>query len=229
LKTLVVISLQIGRRAEMIEMETLVVGELAANCYLISSKEVEEAVVIDPGGEGSQILNRLKEKNLSVKYIINTHGHIDHTAANPTLSEVTGAPILIHKDDASYLEDPVLSLRQFLGQRVDSIPPDRLLEDREEFLLGNLRFEVIHTPGHTEGSITISVSESGEDIRYLFTGDTLFREGVGRTDLPGGSYKRLMDSIATRLLPLADESIVYPGHGPSSTIGWERKNNPFLR
>lgn len=213
----------------MIQVRTLVVGELETNGYIVFADGEKEAAIIDPGGEGERILRELKENNVGAKYIINTHGHIDHTSANLWLSKATGAQILIHKDDVKYLEDPVLGLKMPFGQEGDTAPPDRILEDGETICVGSLKFKVIHTPGHTPGGIALSAHELEENnARCLFTGDTLFKNGIGRTDLPGGSYQRLMDSIVSRLLTFSDETVIYPGHGPASTIGQERKNNPFL-
>lgn len=212
----------------MLKIETLVVGELEANCYIVSC--LNESVVIDPGGEAERILMELKRSRLSLRYIINTHGHIDHTAANLKLSKATAAPVLIHKDDVRYLKDPILSLSLPLGHQDTVGPPDRMLEDGEIIRMAGLRLEVIHTPGHTPGGIVLSLYESEKDDPVcLFTGDTLFKNGIGRTDLPGGSYQRLIESIRDRLFILPDKTIIYPGHGPASSISYERRNNPFLK
>jgi len=198
-----------------------VVGELGANCYLLASEEGKEAVVIDPGGDAELILNALRENCLLPTYIINTHGHVDHTLANSSLAKATSAKILIHREDAKMLSDPEANLSGWFNQEITS-SADELLENGQIIEVSNLKIEVIHTPGHTRGGICLKVKDK------VFTGDTLFASGIGRTDLPGGDYKTLLDSIRQKLLTLPDETIIYPGHGESSTIGQERKENPFL-
>ncbi|MBU0568902.1 MBL fold metallo-hydrolase [bacterium] len=202
-------------------IKRLVVGELGANCYLLASEEGKEAVVIDPGGDAELILNALRENCLLPTYIINTHGHVDHTLANSSLAKATSAKILIHREDAKMLSDPEANLSGWFNQEITS-SADELLENGQIIEVSNLKIEVIHTPGHTRGGICLKVKDK------VFTGDTLFASGIGRTDLPGGDYKTLLDSIRQKLLTLPDETIIYPGHGESSTIGQERKENPFL-
>lgn len=204
----------------------LIVGPLQTNCYILACKKSKEAIVIDPGGEKEVeiIINDLKENNLNLRYIINTHGHIDHILGNKLLKESTQASLLIHQLDAdSLLQEINEKFSIFLGKEVSSPSPDRFLVDGEEINLGSLKLKVIHTPGHTPGGISLLVKE------VIFTGDSLFAGGIGRTDLPGGSYFDLLNSIKERLLVLDDAITIYPGHGPASTIGWERKNNPFLK
>lgn len=202
-------------------IKRLVVGELGANCYLLASEEGKEAVVIDPGGDAELILNALRENCLLPTYIINTHGHVDHTLANSSLAKATSAKILIHREDAKMLSDPEANLSGWFNQEITS-SADELLENGQIIEVSNLKIEVIHTPGHTRGGICLKVKDK------VFTGDTLFASGIGRTDLPGGDYKTLLDSIRQKLLTLPDETIIYPGHGESSTIGQERRENPFL-
>ena len=200
----------------------LVVGPLASNCYIIGSESGNEGIIIDPGAEGDVILNNVRELALDVKYIVLTHGHMDHVGALKEVKEVfSTAEIVIHSAEAELLrEQPVSKL---LGLSPISLPlPDRLLEDGETIHAGGLQFLVLHTPGHTSGGICLLVAE------MLFSGDTLFNCGVGRTDLPTGSYDELMNSIHTKLLILPDNATVYPGHGPDTTIGAERQGNPFL-
>lgn len=203
-------------------MRTLAVGPLAANCYIIWCKHTKEALVIDPGGEGPRILAEIIKEGLRLKYIVNTHGHIDHIAANNHLKEETQAKLLIHPDDAPLLRDPELNLSAYTGRPFQSLPSDMEITDGDEIAVGDLRFVVLHTPGHTRGSICLRAEG------VLFTGDTLFAGSIGRTDFPGGSYRQLLESIKSKILPCGDSCVVYPGHGPSTTVGYERENNPFL-
>ncbi|MBU0466028.1 MAG: MBL fold metallo-hydrolase [Proteobacteria bacterium] len=202
-------------------IKRLVVGELGANCYLLAGYEGKEAVIIDPGGDAELILETIKKHNLKPVYIINTHGHVDHTLANSSLAKATSAKILIHREDAKMLSDPEANLSGWFNQEITS-SADELLEDGQIIGLSDLKIEVLHTPGHTRGGICLKVKDK------IFTGDTLFASGIGRSDLPGGDYKTLLNSIHQRLLTLPDETIIYPGHRESSTIGQERKENPFL-
>lgn len=206
-------------------LKRLIVGALDTNCYLISCKKNKKAAIIDPGGEQEVdlIMNLLQKNNYDLKYIINTHGHIDHIAGNNLLKAKTEALLLIHRLDADSLVDANKNFSSFMGKEICSPPADRLLEDRDEISLGRLNFRVIHTPGHTPGGISIVLDN------IVFTGDTLFAGSIGRTDLPGGSYQDLIKSIKEKLLILDDEKIIYPGHGPDSTIGEERRTNPYLK
>jgi len=205
-------------------IKKLVVGPLATNCYIVGSESSKEGMIIDPGAEANQILSSVKDTGLDIKFIVLTHSHIDHIGALKEVKEATGAEVAIHTDDAQALKGQEPSLGAMFGLSYPSPPPpDRLLEDGESIDIGDLRFSVLHTPGHTPGGICLL----GEGI--VFSGDTLFNYGVGRADLPGGSYNQLMDSISTKLMTLPDITIVYPGHGPDTTIGTERQGNPFLR
>jgi hydroxyacylglutathione hydrolase len=185
------------------------VGSLSTNCYVVGCEETKEAVVIDPGVENEreteEILNFIKQNSFHIKYIINTHGHPDHIAGNAIMKKATGAPILIHENDA------------------ESVQADRKLHDGDVLQVGTFKLVVLHTPGHTPDGISLL----GDNV--VFTGDTLFAGSVGRTDFIGGSYEELMRSIKTKLLPLPDSFKVYCGHGPSTTIGDEKKCNPFLQ
>lgn len=199
----------------MAEIHKLIVGSIASNCYILSEKG--EAIVIDPGGDAELILNILNELKTKPIYIVNTHGHSDHILANDEIKRETGAKILIHKNDASMLTDAFLNLSAFFGQPIVCQEADKLLEDEEIIETTNLSLKVLQTPGHTQGGICLVGNG------FVFTGDTLFECGIGRTDFPGGSYKTLIDSITKRLLTLPDEFIIYPGHGDISTIGTERQ------
>ena len=205
----------------------LMVGPLQANCYLLAEGTEKPAAIIDPGGDGPRIKAAVERDDLQPVVIIDTHGHIDHIAANSYLKEIYNVPLLIHQTDANSLTDPALNLSALGFGNFNSPPPDRLLRDGDAIDVGALRLEVLHTPGHTPGGICLLLRRIGAaDI--VFTGDTLFAGGVGRTDFPGGSMEELMDSIRSKLLLLPDDTIVYPGHGPASTIGREKQTNPFL-
>ncbi|MTV49719.1 MBL fold metallo-hydrolase [Heliobacillus mobilis] len=201
-------------------MET---GMLGANCYLVICEETKETVIIDPGDEGERILNRVNEEKAKVIAIINTHGHGDHIGANRFLKEATGAPLMCHENDAPKLVEAGKNLSLYIGVPISSPPPDRFLQEGDIIEIGStIRLEVLHTPGHTAGGICLK----GEGV--VFTGDTLFAGSIGRTDFPGGSFEEIIRSINTKLLSLADNTVVYSGHGPTSTIGEEKRSNPFL-
>ncbi|MHB1132638.1 MAG: MBL fold metallo-hydrolase [Chloroflexota bacterium] len=201
---------------------TLAVGPLATNCYIVADDESRECLIIDPAGEAGRILDELRRLALVVKYVVNTHGHLDHVLANDEVRQATGAPLLIHEADAPFLARPDSQLAGWLGARGSLQPADRLLHGGEKLTLGNEGLEVLATPGHTPGGITLYAAG------IAFTGDALFHQGVGRTDLPGGSWRVLQASIEKVLFTLPGETVVYPGHGPSTTIADERSSNPYL-
>ncbi len=205
-------------------LERLIVGIGQANCYIIGCKKLKEALVIDPGGDGEEIADIIERLELSVSMIINTHGHVDHIGANGYIKDMAGADLAIHESDAEKLKDPQLNLSAYFssGQVITGPEASVLLTDGENISCGSLTIEVIHTPGHTEGGICLKVGG------LLFTGDTLFAGSVGRTDLPGGSHEELINSINEKILVLEDDLLVYPGHGPSSTLDKEKKGNPYL-
>lgn len=208
-------------------LEMLTVGPFMSNCYIVGSEVTGEGMIIDPGAEAEVILDSIRRLKLSVALIVATHSHIDHVAALSQVKEVTGAPFAIHEAEARghHIPDELAQMvPEMMGHSLKSLPePDRLLCDGEVIELGDLRFTVLHTPGHSPGGISLLVPG------IVFCGDTLFNFGIGRTDLPGGSYATLMNSIFTKLMVLPDDTRVLPGHGPESTIGIERKYNPFLR
>jgi len=179
------------------------------------------AILIDPGSDAAAILSVISEHNLQLELIVNTHAHIDHIGANSDLKEKTSAPLCIHSADADMLVNPQENLSFFIGVPVSSPAPDRLLADGDTLEAGTLHLKVMHTPGHSPGSICLL----GDGC--IFTGDLLFAGGIGRYDFPGSSYTVLMDSLQ-KVMALDDDLLVYPGHGPTTTIGNERRMNPFL-
>lgn len=206
-------------------VKRLMVGALQTNCYLVGCPQTKEGIIVDPGGDAELILAEIKRLGLKIRHVVNTHGHFDHILANRKVVKATGAKLAIHPKDAPMLMAKLSSLAKFFGLEgiIPSPPPDLLLEEGDELVVGKLKFRVLHTPGHSQGSISL-LAEG-----VVFTGDALFKMGIGRTDLPGGDYQTLMESIRNKLLTLPDETIVYSGHGPPTTIGAERSNNPFLR
>jgi len=209
-------------KAPMPGVIRLTVGPLGVECYLAYCPETREAAVIDPGGDASLILERIRRERLAVSRILLTHGHGDHIGALREVKASTGAPVLVHAGDAAALTDPAVNLSGLFGKPVTADPPDELLEEGREIPVGSECLTVLHTPGHTPGG----VSFAGRGL--VFTGDALFREGIGRTDLPGASSRQLLASIRTKLFTLSDECVVYPGHGPPTTIGYEKRHNRFL-
>ncbi len=203
---------------------SLEVGNLGTNCYIVFDEATRGAAVIDPGGSIGEITAVIRDEKLSVKHIINTHGHADHVLGNMRVKEATGAPILIHEADASMLMSGQRNLSAFIGGSVSCGPADTLLKAGDVIkIAAGLELTVIHTPGHTPGGICLLTDN------VLFSGDTLFAESIGRTDFPGGSYSQLIGSIKDKLLVLDDAVRVLPGHGPETSIGWERKMNPFIQ
>lgn len=205
--------------------EIIPVGPLQCNCSIVGDENSREAIVIDPGDEIDSVLALLKRHNLHVKQIVVTHAHIDHVGGAMKLKEATGAPILLNQNDSALLK--MLDVQaSWLGMRSPGVVNiDRDLVDGDTVAAGSLHAQVIHTPGHTEGSICLLFAPENT----LIAGDTLFAGSIGRTDLPGGNYKKIMDSLHGKLMSLPDPTIVVPGHGPLTTIGDEREHNPFLK
>jgi hydroxyacylglutathione hydrolase len=202
----------------------LTVGLLEVNCYILGDEETKEAVVIDPGGDEDEILEVLKHHGLNLKLIIDTHGHFDHVDANQPLKETTGAQIAIHQADAQMLSQPSAEAMFFTGNRLRTSKADILLKEGDVLTFGNYRLQVLHTPGHTPGGISLVM----EGHPYVYVGDLLFAGSIGRTDFPGGSYEDLINAVRTKIFPLGDHYTVFSGHGPVTTVGQEKKYNPFF-
>ncbi|MBN2397589.1 MAG: MBL fold metallo-hydrolase [Deltaproteobacteria bacterium] len=202
------------------------VGHMAVFAYIVGDEASGEGLVIDPAADTDRILSEATAAGLTIKYIVNTHGHVDHTSGNADMKAKTGAELIIHRDDADMLlSTPPMMLRMFGGKA--SPPADKTVVEGDRITVGSVELEVIHTPGHSPGGMALYTPG------YVFTGDTLFVEGLGRTDLPGASWEAMYASITQRLLTLPDDTVVLPGHNygrtPTSTIQNERVNNPFLR
>ena len=206
------------------QRETFPVGPLQCNCSILYDLEAHDATVVDPGGDLTKILGFLGTRNLKLRQIVVTHAHLDHIAGAKLLSEQTGAPVLLHQGDL-----PLLAIMEqqaeWIGVATPTVaPPDLSAEDGLKLVVGSETGEVFHTPGHTQGSISLHFPNSN----LLLAGDTLFRGGIGRTDLWGGDSKQILRSIHDRLLPLPQETVVVAGHGLETTIGRESERNPFL-
>lgn len=203
-------------------LKAIVVGELGVNCYVLASSDGSSAILIDPGADHPKINKFLEEHRLSPAFIINTHGHFDHIG----LDNYFKIPVYIFRQEEKLLKDKIANLSSFLGSPYSVKADLKLLDDNEEIILSDICLKVIHTPGHTPGGISLLMQRPKNNI--LFSGDSLFYRGIGRTDFSGASHELLVASIKDRLLTLPKETIVYPGHGPSTTIGEELENNPFL-
>ncbi len=208
---------------EMPIVACVTVGMLEENCYLYACPQTREAVIIDPGDEAEHILEMIQQQKLIPKYIINTHGHIDHICAIDEVSEVYPVPLAIHPADAPMYTDERNALIYGRSAPLVKRKPDILLQEGDQITFGTLTLKVLHTPGHSPGSICL-VSQS----HCVFSGDTLFQRGIGRTDLHGGDYAQIEQSIRTKLYTLEDDLVVFPGHGEPTTIAEEKYENPFV-
>jgi hydroxyacylglutathione hydrolase len=208
----------------MLIVRSAAVGPFAMNAYLAACSETGEAVLIDPGAEIPRLLGLCQPEGFQVKRILLTHGHVDHAAGAAEARQATGAPVAIHPGDLPWLAALPKQAAMFGLPDVKPLRPDAQLADGETVRVGNQTATVIHTPGHCQGSVSLWFEEAG----LVFTGDTLFQGSVGRTDLPGGDFDQLAESITRRLFPLGDEVRFLPGHGPGGTIGEERLGNPFV-
>ena len=209
------------------KVERRTVGPIETNCYVVACEKTREAIIVDPGfgkSEAQAFIDEIKERGLKVKYIVNTHGHDDHTSGNTAIKEATNAKVLIHEADAHMLTPFSLNRPKTRNNETESPVADQLLKEGDIIEIGDIKLTVIHTPGHTKGSISLH----SQNDNVVFTGDTLFAQSIGRTDFPGGSYPDIMWSLKTKLAKLPDQTVVYPGHGETTTIGKEKNSNPFL-
>ena len=201
--------------------QKLELGPFASNCYIAGDDTTGEGMIIDPGAEAPHILQSVDTLGLKIIWIVLTHSHFDHIGALAEVKKATNASVAIHEEDADTLQNQ--SHMRMFGISMDNPPaPDRLLKENDVIDIGNLHFKVLHTPGHTQGGICLLMNG------IVFSGDTLFNFGIGRADFPGSSYEQELESIQQKLMVLPDNTIVYPGHGPDTTIGVERRANPFL-
>lgn len=202
------------------------VGPLQCNCSILACEETGEALIIDPGDEAEKILAELAAHRLKPKWIVHTHAHFDHVGATRAVQEKTRAEVCLHRGDLFLFENVPMQATLF-GLKAESAGSvQHFINDKDVLSFGNHKIEVLHTPGHTPGSVTFYLSLKEGPL--LFTGDTLFLQGIGRTDLWGGDFKKLIRSIQEKLLPFKDDTLVFPGHGPKTTIGFERRENPFV-
>ena len=205
--------------------QTLVVGPFQCNCVILGCERTKEGVLIDPGDSGDKILDEVKRLGLDIKYILHTHAHLDHIGATATVRAAINAPTCLHAgDELLYQNLPMQG--QMFGLRTGQTPPlEKKLEDLEELKFGDYAFRVLHTPGHSPGGVCFQMMSGSEDV---FSGDTLFYRSIGRADLWGADGDLLIQSIKTRLLTLDGDTPVHPGHGPSTRLGDEKLENPFL-
>jgi glyoxylase-like metal-dependent hydrolase (beta-lactamase superfamily II) len=203
-------------------IKRLVVGSLSANCFIVGKESAGEGMVIDPGGNSEEIFHAIADTGLDIKIIVLTHGHSDHIAALYDIQDKTGAEVAIHIADADFLEGRGSFSSQFGISYKTPHQPDRLLREGDKIDISGMSFKVIHTPGHTPGSICLLTDDK------VFTGDTIFRRGIGTTLMPGSSRPQLIDSIHKKLMVLPDDTVIYPGHGRETTIGAERRDNPYV-
>ncbi len=210
-------------------VERLVVGDFASCAYVVAKGDNCECIIIDPGAEGDALLKIIEKHNLTPKFIVNTHGHSDHIAANSFLKErFPDLKICIHREDARLLRSTIKNLSLFFGRKVRSPNADRFLQEEDTLEIEGCSFKVLYTPGHTKGGIALLHQAEQNEPAIIFTGDTLFAGSIGRTNFPSGSQKLLVRAIEEKIMTLPDETLVYPGHGPPTTVGQERSNNPFL-
>jgi glyoxylase-like metal-dependent hydrolase (beta-lactamase superfamily II) len=210
----------------MIFVESFPVGPFECNCVILADEETREAVIIDPGDDARRILDRAKRNGLNVRFLLHTHAHLDHIMATKRVKEETEAQVLLHPADDWLYQNLAMQCGMF-GWNVDTPSSiDRHFQDGDSIAFGKQALRVIHTPGHTPGSVCLELG--GEETPLILSGDTLFAGGIGRTDLWGGSYPQILRSIHEKLLVKPDPTKVIPGHGPKTTIGDERRHNPFL-
>jgi len=210
--------------------ETFPVGAFGCNCTLLADPQTREAIIIDPGDSPAKILERVRHHGLAVRHLVHTHAHLDHIMGTRLVKAETGASILLHPGDDWLYENLAMQCGLFGWNADTPAPVDRALQDGESLTFGAFALEVIHTPGHTPGSVCFELSRAGERLErpLLFSGDTLFRRGIGRTDLWGGDHRALLASIRERLFVRPEETEVLPGHGPTTVLGEEIRKNPLL-
>ena len=206
-------------------MKTFEVTQLGCNCTILADEATREAVVIDPGGDMDDVLPYIREHELQVRMAIHTHAHLDHIGGTRGLKEATAARIWLHQGDAWLYDNLPMQCMLFGWDPTPPLPVDEWYEHGQTLRVGSVALEVIHTPGHSPGSVCFHHQEAG----LLFSGDTLFQRSIGRTDLWGGNHSEIIESIKGRLMGLDDRVRVVPGHGPATTIGAERRSNPFIQ
>jgi len=204
--------------------ETIVVGELGVNCYLLADSDTKEGIVIDPGAEPERILFAVKNNGVKVLAVLNTHGHFDHIGGNRSVTEATGGKLMISREDEPFLTKASRSASMYGLTAEDSPAPASYLADGDTIRFGRHELKVIRIPGHSPGGSCFYLAKDG----ILISGDSLFAESIGRTDLPGGSQAQLVGAIRSKLLTLPEDTRVFPGHGPATTIGHEKRHNPYL-
>jgi len=204
-------------------IKNIVVGPLEVNCYILGCEEAKEAAIIDPGDNADEIIKIIESEELKPKYIINTHAHFDHIGGVKEIQDYFKIDFILHKEDLFLIENASEQATAFGLKPISKPEVNRYVNNDEKISLGNKSITVIHTPGHSPGCVCYYVDNN------VFVGDTLFAGSIGRTDLPGGSYETLISSVKEKLFPLGDSTIVYPGHGPSTTIQSEKEHNPFLK
>ncbi len=207
-------------------VDCVVVSPFQTNCYIVACPKTKEGIIVDPGDEPQRILAVVRFHKVNVKAIVATHGHIDHVLATKAVKEATGAPFMMPELDLPLAQDAHLQAK-FYGWLAEPVPePDVFLGEGQTLTIGEISFQVLHLPGHTQGHIALYFADA-DGSKHLFSGDVLFAGSVGRTDLPGGNWEQMQSSLK-RLMSLPDETIVYPGHGQRTTIGKERRYNPFV-
>lgn len=201
------------------------VGHIGTNCYVVVNEKDGECFVVDPGGDCDVILKMAEAAKAKITAILLTHGHSDHIGALDELRKATGAPVYMSEADSDCLSSPQANLSLFWGMNMTSAPAEHYVLDGEKITVAGMELQCLATPGHTRGGVCYY----SKDFGVAFVGDTIFCESIGRTDFPGGSYSGLLDSIKCKLLTLDDDVTLLPGHGPKTTVGWERRRNPFLQ